>query len=311
MPLRGKKAVVEKSRPKVVFYGEAGVGKTFASLHFPKPYYIDTEEGIKYEQYVDILNKQEGVQFKSKDYKEIYKEVLALLTEKHNYKTVIIDSISKLYNNMATEAAVELAKKDPAKNPDGTAFGGHLKRAQNKLKPLFLLLERLDMNVILIAHSKTKWANGETSGTVFDFYDKLAYDLDLTLEITLFGKSVRKAKVIKSRITEFEMFESFDFSYDTFAKLYGKEYIERETKMEELATPEQLAELQKFFEMHHISQEAINKMLLKAKAPSLPEMERSKLQQCINALKKKTEELIAKKNGENGKGEETKKEIKP
>lgn len=290
MPLRGKKAVVEKARPKVVFFGEAGVGKTYMSLQFPKPYYIDTEEGMKYKQYVELLNKGGGAQFKSCDFDEILKEVKALLTEKHDYKTLVIDSISKLYNNMSVEAALELAKREGDKNPDGTAFSGHMKKAQTRLKPLFLLLQRLDMNIILIAHSKSSWKNGECIGTTFDFHDKLAYDLDLTLEVTLFGKNKRTATVIKSRMLEFEKLESFDFSYENFAKMYGKQYIDKDAEPEQLATEEQVKELNKYIELLKVSQATINKWLARATASSLEDMETTIMQKCIDALKKKIEE---------------------
>jgi hypothetical protein len=290
MPLRGKKAVVEKARPKVVFFGEAGVGKTYMSLQFPKPYYIDTEEGMKYKQYVELLNKGGGAQFKSTDFDEILREVKALLTEKHEYKTLVIDSISKLYNNMATEAALELAKREGAKNPDGTAFSGHMKKAQTKLKALFLLLDRLDMNIVLIAHSKANWKQGECVGTTFDFHDKLAYDLDLTLEVTLFGKSKRTATVIKSRMLEFEKLSTFDFTYENFAKMYGKQYIDKDAEPEELATPEQVAELRKWIEKLSIDEKVTNKWLDKAKASKFEEMEKSKIQACIDHIKKDIKE---------------------
>jgi hypothetical protein len=290
MPLRGKKAVVEKTRPKVVFFGKAGVGKTYMSLQFPKPYYIDTEEGMKYKQYVDLLNKGGGAQFKSADYDEILREVKTLLTEKHDYKTLVIDSISKLYNNMSTEAALELAKREGAKNPDGTAFSGHMKKAQNRLKPLFLLLQRLDMNIVLIAHSKNEWEKGECIGTTFDFHEKLAYDLDLTLEVTLFGKNKRTATIIKSRMLEFEKLSTFDFTYENFAKMYGKQYIDKDAEPEELATPEQITELTKWIEKLNISEKITNKWLDAAKASKFEEMEKTKIQACINHVKKDLEE---------------------
>ena len=290
MPLRGKKAVVEKARPKVVFFGEAGVGKTYMSLQFPKPYYIDTEEGMKYKQYVELLNKGGGAQFKSTDFDEILREVKALLTEKHDYKTLVIDSISKLYNNMATEAALELAKREGAKNPDGTAFSGHMKKAQTKFKELFLLLQRLDMNIVLIAHSKANWKQGECVGTTFDFHDKLAYDLDLTLEITCFGKTKRTATVIKSRMLEFEKLSTFDFTYENFAKMYGKQYIDKDAEPEELATQEQVTELRKWIEKLSIGEKVTNKWLDKAKASKFEEMEKSKIQACIDHIKKDIKE---------------------
>ena len=50
MALRGVKPEKIQKRLKALFYGNSGVGKTTASINFPKPYLIDTEKGAYMER---------------------------------------------------------------------------------------------------------------------------------------------------------------------------------------------------------------------------------------------------------------------
>ena len=51
MALKAKQPVdVIPTKPKFMISGNSGVGKTFFSLQFPKPYLIDTEGGATRKQ---------------------------------------------------------------------------------------------------------------------------------------------------------------------------------------------------------------------------------------------------------------------
>ena len=292
MPLRGKKPDAIEKRLKALFFGCAGVGKTYASIQFPCPYLIDTERGAENGQYIELLKKQKGAIFQTTEFEELLPEVKALLTEKHPYKTLIIDPLTTIFNDMVDKAAESLITNV---NPDGTAFGAHYGKANKQMKKLLNLLLRLDMNVIITSHSKTKYGDNLTVlGETFDCYKKLDYLFDLVIEITK-NDQERLASVLKSRIASLEENSQFVFSYQHLAKLYGKEIIEKETKPEKLATVEQIAELKRLIEVHKSPQETINKWLIKAQATVFEEMETSKIQACIDYLDKKGQEMIAKK----------------
>jgi hypothetical protein len=152
MALKGKKPEdVTQSKPKFMISGESGVGKTFFALNFPKPYLIDTEGGATRKQYREKLVAAGGAYFGkeegSQDFKSVLDEVKSLATTQHGYKTLIIDSFSYLYMLEAAEA--ELA--------GGSEFGRDKKEANKPTRQLIKLLEKLDMNVIIICHHKTKW----------------------------------------------------------------------------------------------------------------------------------------------------------
>ena len=121
------------------------------------------------------------------DFDELIKEVKALLTEKHEYKTLVIDP---LHNGSANDLLEKAAKsRINDKDPDGTAFGGHYGVANKRIKHLLSLLLKLDMNVIITAHAKNEYGSNLTVlGQTYDCYKKLDYLFDLVFEIQKRGK---------------------------------------------------------------------------------------------------------------------------
>ena len=72
------------------------VGKTTACLQFPNAYIIDTEKGTDF--YASTINKAKSVVLQSFNIDDIKEEMAALATEKHRYKTLIIDPLTQIYN---------------------------------------------------------------------------------------------------------------------------------------------------------------------------------------------------------------------
>lgn len=277
MPLRAKKPSTLEKRFKALFYGTAGAGKTTASIQFPQPYLIDTERGCENDSYTKLLEKQGGVIFQTSDFEELIQEVKSLLTEKHEYKTLVIDPLTTIYNSMLDRAAEKV----------GTEFGRHYGEANKKMKHLLDLLMRLDMNIIITAHAKNEYGdNLKVLGTTFDCYKKLDYLFDLVIEIQKRGKQ-RVGVVRKSRITAFEELESFPFSYDTVAEKYGRSVLERDAIAQKLATSKQVEELKHLIHILKVEEETTSKWLEKAQAASFDEMEEVQIQKCIDHLKNK------------------------
>lgn len=275
MALRGKKPTKIEKRLKALFYGSAGVGKTTAAISFPKPYLIDTEKGAENDQYVKLLDKNGGAIFQTSDFDELITEIKALLQEKHDFKTLIIDPLTTLYNDLLDKAA----------NKVGTEFGRHYGEANKSMKHLLNLLLRLDMNVIITSHAKNEYGNGMVVlGQTFDCYKKLDYLFDLVFEITKQGKQ-RIGIVKKTRIESFSETEQFPFCYDTIAEKYGRDVLERDAVAQPLATTEQVTEIKRLIELLKITQEVQDKWLDKAQAESFDEMKTDDIQKCIDYLK--------------------------
>lgn len=277
MALKAKKPAMIESRLKALFYGSAGVGKTMASIQFPKPYIIDTEGSTNKPQYVKQIDKVDGAVLMTVDFDEMVNEVRELLTTTHDYKTLVIDSLTLLYNDLLEKAERKV----------GTDFGRHYGEANKRMKQLLNLLFRLDMNVIITSHSKNEYGqNLSILGQTFDCYKKLDYLFDLVFEIQKRGTD-RIGLVKKSRIESFPDSDSFPFSYEEIAKRYGRHILERDAVAQELASPEQVKEILRLIDLIKVPEETYQKWLDKASSDGWPEMPKDSIQKCIDHLKSK------------------------
>lgn len=283
----------EPSKPKILVFGKPGVGKTWTSLDFPSVYYVDTEGGADLPHYTDKLKKAGGVYLGieqgSLDFNEVLNQIQALATEDHSYKTLVIDSITKLFNLEVAREAERLGDKN--------VFGADKKPAIAMMRRLISWLVRLDMNVILIAHEKPLWgtdAKGERSeiGTTFDCWDKLEYELHLCLNIIKAGEK-RLARVKKTRLTGFPDASSFPWSFDDFAERYGKEVIGKKAEALVLATLEQLTELHALLDVVKLPEGQIEKWFTAASVSDFHEMDSDKIIKIIAHLKTKTQPVAA------------------
>lgn len=277
----------EPSRPKILLFGREGVGKTWFSLQFPKVYFLDTEGGANRDHYTDLLERSGGVYMGptqgALDFETVIGQVQALASEPHDYKTLVIDSASKLFNTAVADEAERLGDKN--------AFGADKKAAVSYMRRLVTWLMRLDMSVVLTCHEKDVWGisdkgQREAIRVGPDIWDKLAYELDLTINVQKLGPR-RVGKIGKSRLVAFPENDIFDFDFDTFAEMYGREVIEKETKPLDLASPEQIAEVQRLMGIVKMPDDWQDKIFKKTGAESWSEMDSDKVEACLKMLKER------------------------
>lgn len=270
----------EPSKPKILIFGKPGVGKTWTSLDFPNVYYIDTEGGATRNHYTDKLSKAGGVYFGpeqgSMDFETILGQVQALATEDHEYKTLVIDSITKVFNVEISKEAERLGDKD--------AFGASKKPAIAYMRRLINWLSRIDMNVILIAHEKAMWEGGEQNGFTYDAWDKLEYELDLCMQIVKVADK-RLAKVRKSRLIGFPDGSTLNWSYSEFSERYGREVIEKQGGKIILATPEEVKQVRDLLEVVKLKEGTQEKWFSAAGVTTFEEMDQTKIIAIITMLK--------------------------
>lgn len=287
MAIPGQKPKAIEKRLKALFYGPPGSGKTTAAIQFPMPFLIDTERGAVNDEYVEMLDKARGRYLFTTNFDEVLNAVHALLTEKHEYRTLIIDPLTVIYNDMI----------DTSAEKNGTDFGRHKMEPDRKVKRLLNLLLRLDMNVIITSHAKEKWVRGRDAkgkdvvtqeGFTFDCYPKLDYLFDLVFELQRRGKE-RVGIIRKTRVKSFPEGESFEFTYDEIADRYGRKILERDAAPQVLASTDQVAELHRLIELLRVPEETIEAWLKKAEADTLAEMPEKAAQACIDWMKSKIE----------------------
>lgn len=287
-----KPNTVKAKKPKIIVFGKAGVGKTWVSLDFPNVYYIDTEGGATNKEYTDKLTASGGMYLGAEQgagsFAEILEQIKALATEKHSYKTLVIDSITKIFND---EIALELEKMAAAKKDLSATYGAEKKPAISYMRQLVRWIGKLDMNVILICHEVPEWGKDEKGNRVeidstYDGWIKLEYELDLCLRIIKRAEK-RSARVRKTRLTGFPDASVFDWSYPEFSARYGKDVMESEVELLELATPEQLSELKALMEVVKIPEGQEEKWFKAFDAESYGEMKSEHVAKIITVLKGK------------------------
>lgn len=285
MALKGiKPEIVVAGKPKIMLSGKPGTGKSFFALNAPAPYLLDTEGGSTREQYVKklIANKGAymGIEQGSQDFAEVIAQVRELATTKHEYKTLIIDSFSKLYN---VEAAA-------AEERSGSDFGKDKREADKPTRKLLNWLSRLDMTVILICHQKDKWIRQGRElimeGSTFDGYKKLDYELDLWLETKLVGQT-RFATVVKSRIEGFPVGTDIDLNFEEFEKLYGKAVVEGPVKPIVLADLKQVSEIKRLVDLLKVPEDEFDKWLTKAQATEVEDLSSENAEKMLKFLEAK------------------------
>lgn len=226
-----------------------------------------------------VLGPEEG----ALDFETVIGQLQALASEDHTFKTVVIDSITKLFNTAVANEAERLGPKD--------AFGASKKPAVAFMRRLVAWIQRLDMNVVLISHQKEEWGQDSKGdrvsiGHTFDCWEKLEYELDLAFRAIKQGNS-RYGVVRKSRLVGFPDLHQFELSYPKFAEMYGKDIIEKKGSNIELATQEQVTELHRLIGILRPSDEDVQKIWNKAGASSWGELTSDQAAKVIDAYSKK------------------------
>lgn len=276
-----KPEVVKPGKPKFIISGKAGVGKTFLALDFPSVYYFDTEGGATQPQYRKKLIESGGIYFGkeqgSQDFNSVLEEIQTLATTAHKYKTVVIDSFSKLYNLAASAAEMKV----------GSDYGKDRKEANKPTRQLLSWIEKLDMNIILICHEKGKWERDGKSvisvGTTFDGYDKMEYDLDLWLEILIQGDK-RHIIVRKSRIDSLPTGGVFPCIYKELSDKFGEETLFRAPSVYEVATSEEVSKIKELVELMKTPEGWEDKCFQKAGVVCWEDMGRDMVRKSIEYL---------------------------
>lgn len=288
-------AEVKPGKIKGLVFGAGGSGKTFFGLSFGAPYYIDTEGGADLAHYQARLKasggKYMGPDDGSNDFTVLMEQVQALATEQHGFRTLVIGSITKIYQSCIANESERLGEKD--------AFGASKKPAIAQMRRLVNWVQRLDMNVWFEAHETSEWGVNPKSGLreeigkVADVWDKLSYELDLSLWFVKRGNS-RLAIVRKSRLVGFPDADQFwlqengtDVGYRNFAERYGKDFIEGPVVPITLATSDQVAEINRLLDAVRVERSDVEKILNRANAETWSELNTVQAQATITWLQKK------------------------
>jgi len=220
-----EKAAPKAKRLKMLIYGDTGTGKTVTSLHFPNPAVIDTERGSEHygEQF-------EFFRLMTSSPKEINQAIDELLKDPQEFKTLVIDSFSNVWDAIQDVYIKHMRMKTGNMNYGLQPLDYRNLKAE--VKSMVTKLLALDLNIIVTAKSKPLYSPEKTEfmqiiGTQADGPKDLPYMFDVVLELVIdsdTGQRIAKAK--KDRTNKLPA--EFEFSYKAFTDYLGIEGLERE-----------------------------------------------------------------------------------
>lgn len=140
-------------RPVIMtIVGEGGLGKTTLAAMFPKPVFIRTEDGSQ-----SLTGADVALMPIANTTADLFEQIEALATQDHDFKTLVIDSITQL-NTMIEHEIVASDPKQP--KSINQAFGGYGAGHNHASEQHRLVREycghlsaHKNMHIIFIAHA--------------------------------------------------------------------------------------------------------------------------------------------------------------
>lgn len=289
-----QKAEARTKRLKLFLWGQEGSGKTILSLQFPKPVMIDMERGS------DLYgNDYDFNVINTTDVDEVMESVDWLLTNKHEYRTLIIDPITIYWSALQDKYSKIFLQRE--KKSPGYKFEYYKIQPsdwgiiKSELKQLIRKLTLLDMNVIVTAHQKKEYAEGEFMKVVGDTFDgekSLPYMFDTIIRMQRKGGKFI-GTMIKDRTNKLPD-KDFEISYSLFESLFTKEALTKKATPVKFATPDQVNEIDNYRVMLLITEDKFKKSLTKYDAETIEELTEDnaniiigKLEETYNKTKEK------------------------
>lgn len=170
----------------ILAYGPDGVGKSTLAAHAPDPVFIPVEKGT---------NNLDVARFPTpKSYADVRNALIQLRDEKHNFKTVVVDTADHLEALIWRAVCEADPKSEGSIEKVGGGYGkGYTEalRTWREFGELCLDLWNKGINVILLAHSEVKAFNDPYTPQAYDRYQvkvnaKAAAYLRELVEVVLF-----------------------------------------------------------------------------------------------------------------------------
>jgi phage nucleotide-binding protein len=232
---------------KMVVYGSSGVGKTVFASTAPNAIFLNAEAGM-----LSIADKNiDSVEVKS--FADIRQSFDFLKNEKHNYKTVVIDSLTEVQKKSMDLILESRGKEQPTIADWGSNIEQIRKMCRQfrdlPMNVIFIALERTDKDSDEAVNSKMPALQGATlPQEVMGFVDIVGYmqAQEKIEEATKEKKIVRAIRVqpsqtiiAKDRSGKLDIWEQPNFE-TIYNKIFSRETVEEIFKRDVKKTLEQI-----------------------------------------------------------------------
>lgn len=202
---------------KFLFFGETGTGKSLTGLTFPKNYIIDSEAGTTYYQNDPVYGKNILGVASTQNFNDVldaFEEVGEMVEDDINsVRTLIIDSITKISNNLSDTVLQVEERKARRKGADVDDANisirgyGRIKNIAQRIQNTMIDLSSKGCNIVFVAQAKPiKKKVGDQfiiAGYEPDTFKQSAFDFDVIVrtynEVLPSGEIVYKGEVLKDR----------------------------------------------------------------------------------------------------------------
>ena len=160
---------VIKKPQLILIYSPDGVGKSTFGAQAPNPIFLGPEEGT---------NHLDVARFPSpKNWSEVLGAVDELIKEKHDFKTLVIDSADWIEPLLFQEICTRYGAKsiELAAGGYGKGYSESVTEWQKLAKSLARLRDERSMNIIIIAHSEINKFNDPSTQTEYDRFSLKLY----------------------------------------------------------------------------------------------------------------------------------------
>jgi len=145
----------EDRAPLVTVLGDAGLGKSSLAATFPTPIFIRAEDGL---QAIPLKTRPDAFPVLSKA-DDLWDQLTSLIKEEHNYKTLVIDSVTALERMFIDHIVSSDPKKPKSINQALGGYGAGLVAVaalHGRVRKACGILNNKGMSIVFIAHADTE-----------------------------------------------------------------------------------------------------------------------------------------------------------